>query len=613
MRSLLLVFLSSGCVASSSGGVAPIVEGSDFFDRPFPSDARRVDGHPDLTGFPGEGDYPLVDAYLNTSQKIDGFGTNSPIYVRFEEPIDTTLLPTPEESLALDSPVMLVDVDRASPHRGERVPVVFEWTADKTTFQPGNLLATAPVFGFPLHPHTTYALVLRRPLVAPAGGQDWGVGGDPSLLPVEETLTGLGVSSDDVSLAVVFTTQDPVAETARIAHAIREEIGLPVLDQQLTTLDDRGQYTLYRGSVDVPVWQHGDRPYRSEGGAFEFAADGTPEIAFWERVHFALTIPHGTEPDGGWPVVLYSHGTGGDYLTFCESGDNDEEGTVMARDDVAMFGISQPLHADRAPPGTNPDLDSFNYTNPDAGRTNFRQGALDQVYLAELLTRQQATFAADGDTIHLDRDRVAFFGHSQGGLVGALAAPFFSDRLRAAGFSGTGGGLAMTVVLRKDPLDIAALISTLLSFDAGEELTTFHPVVGLIQMLSEVTDPLNYGPWWFAEEPSWDAAPMSILLTEGLHDQDTPSVTTEALAAAARVPIVGVPATSPEALELRGLSPDDLPAADNAVDWNGRAITAGLGQFPDNDHFAIYHNHQAKQIYQEFLSSALSGETRLDE
>jgi hypothetical protein len=49
---------------------------------------------------------------------------------------------------------------------------------------------------------------------------------------------------------------------------------------------------------------------------------------------------------------------------------------------------------------------------------------------------------------------------------GALAAPFFGGDLRAAGFSGTGGGLAMTVVLRKDPLDIAQVLSAALGFDA---------------------------------------------------------------------------------------------------------------------------------------------------
>lgn len=589
-----------------------MVDGDGFFDKPFPSDARLVDGHPDLSDFPGAGQYPLVDAYLATGAEIDGFGNNSPLYVRFAAPIDEALLPTPEDSLKKRSAVQLLDVDRDSPHRGDRIPITFEWTAEETAYQPGNLLAVAPVFGFPLRPGTTYALILREPFASPIP-QRWGVGGDPGLLEVEETLIGLGVSTDDVSLAVPFTTQDPVAETRRIASMIQDTLGLPPLAQELTFVEERGLYNWYVGTVAVPVWQHGERPYMEEGGGLAFEEDGTPILAYWERVNFSLTIPNEDPPEGGWPVVLYSHGTGGDYTTFCNSGANEEEATVMAREGIAMFGISQPLHADRAPPGTNVELASFNYLNPEAARSNFRQGALDQVYLAEVLTAIQPVFTVDGTELRLDPDRVAYFGHSQGGLVGAIGAPFFSSRVRAAGFSGTGGGLAMTVVLRKDPLDIAAVLASLMGFDEGEELTTFHPIVGLIQMLSEPTDPLNYAPYWFAEEPEWDADPLPIVLTEGLEDEMTPSVTTEALAAAARVPIVGDPATAPLGLALRSLEPVALPSEGDAIDWTGAPITAGLGQYEGQGHYAIYDDRRARQLYRDLLVSALDGAARFED
>ena len=196
--------------------------------------------------------------------------------------------------------------------------------------------------------------------------------------------------------------------------------------------------------------------------------------------------------------------------------------------------------------------------------------------------------------------------------VGALAAPFVGDRLRAAGLSGTGGGLSMTVVPRKDPLDIAALLEAALGFAEGETLTTFHPVTGLVQMLSEATDPINYAGHWFAERPDWEANPLPIVVTEGLHDEATPSVTTEALAAAARLPIVGDAATEPVALELRGLDSFDFPASDNVRDWNGDARTAGLGQFPDDGHFAVYDNRKALRLYRDFIVSALDGAPTLD-
>lgn len=581
-----------------------MMTGSGFFDRPFPSDSRLVDGHPDLTDFPGSGSVDLIDRYLAASGDLDGWGTNAPIYFRFEDALDETLLPTPEASLEPDSALWLVDVDPNSPTHGARIPVQTEFTAGETVFQPGNLLAVAPVFGFPLRPATTYAVVLFPPLAKPGAMPD-GWTTDPQYADLVDTLLDKEVDLDSVAAATVFTTQDPLRETLRIADAIHGEIGLPVNDPALTLVEDRSDYTLYQGHVTVPVWQWGDRPYREEGGGFAFDADGTPLIHNWERVRFTLSVPHGDMPETGWPVVLYSHGTGGDDTSFVSANDRSDEGDAVARGGVAMIGIAQPLHGDRGTPDTNVELDSFNYTNPDAGRTNFRQGALDQVYLAQWLHRG-VTF--DGG-VALDPDRVAFFGHSQGGLVGAIGTPFMSDDLVAAGYSGTGGGLSMTIVLRKDPFDIAAVLASVLGFADDEVVDTFHPAIGLVQLYTEVTDPLNYGAGYFAVDFGYGGRPVPIEMTEGLNDQDTPSLCTEALAAAARVPIVGDPVTDPVALQLRGLSPLALPTQDDAVDWNGQAITAGVGQYADQDHYAIYYDRNARTLYSEFLISALTDGT----
>lgn len=592
------------------GGAVPMVEGDGFFDRPWPSDTRLLDGHPDLAGFPHEGDYALVDDYLAAADMVDGFGTNSPLYVRFEGAIDPALLPTPEESLDLRrSNVLLLDVTPGSPTRGEAVPLQFEWSPDATAWKPGNLLAAAPVFGFPLAPGTTYALLFRAPLVAPPPlGRPFVGSVSPLFADAADTVTGLDLDPERFSLAVVFTTQDPLAETARIARAIHEEIAAPPFEPELDLVASRDEYELYTGHVLLPVWQWGERPYHDAGGGFRFDEAGRPLVQQWERVEFALTVPHGPMPEGGWPVVLYAHGTGGDQFTFCQTGAVEEEGTVMAREGVAMIGVSQPLHGDRSTPDTNVDLDTFNFYNPEAGRTNFRQGALDQVYLANLLTVRQPSFTVDRKTnIRLDPRAVAFFGHSQGGLVGALATPFFDGQVRASGMSGAGGGLSMTILLRKDPVDIALILAALLEFDEDEALSTFHPVVGLVQTLVEATDPLNYAPAWYTLPAHDGAVPTPILLTEGMEDAYTPPVTTEALAAAARAPIAGPAASDPVALDLRGLSTLALPAADNAPTWDGGLVTAGLGQFPGQGHYAIYDDRTARRFYRNFLVAALEG------
>ena len=51
-------------------------------------------------------------------------------------------------------------------------------------------------------------------------------------------------------------------------------------------------------------------------------------------------------PEAGWPIVIYGHGTGGDYRSFA-AGSNMSPADQLAREGIAAFGISLPLHGDR--------------------------------------------------------------------------------------------------------------------------------------------------------------------------------------------------------------------------------------------------------------------------
>jgi pimeloyl-ACP methyl ester carboxylesterase len=587
-----------------------MLDGDGFFDRPFPSAYRtRDDGTLDWGGFPSE--VPLLEQYLAGANALVGAGTTAPIWVRFDAPIDPTRLPAPSVSTADGSPVLLVNVDPRSPWRGERVPVETEWLADAATYLPGNLLAVKPLHGWPLRATTRYALVLREPLVR--GGTPDPNEDSPERLDVLETLRRTGIDPETTSAVVPFTTQDPTAELRRMVWTVRETLGKVPLGGTLAFVDEGMTYTAWEGHAVLPDWQSGDRPFRQAGGAFVFDADGTPRVQRWERVRFTLAVPKGPMPPGGWPIALYSHGTGGDDRTLLGDGRPEGEATILCREGIAVLGVSQPLHGDRAPPGTNAELDSFNFLNIEAARHNFRQGALDVVYLAELLA-MGPTFATSEGEIRLDPEQMVFVGHSQGGLVGALAAPWMRDRVRAAVLSGAGGGLAYTVVLRKDPLDFAALVASAAGFAEGEAITPGHPVVGLIQSLAEVTDPINTAPGWFAEQlPETRGPPLPVLLTEGLLDAYTPAVTAEALAAAAHVPIVGTPVQVSEGLRLRGDGPDTLPARGNATAWDGSGVTAGLAQFAEDGHYAIYDNRRARTLYKHFATSALTDDPVLGE
>ncbi len=608
MFPLLLACLSATEAPPPEGGATPALTGDGFWDRPFPSDDRLVDGRPSLEGFPGGNTVPIFETYLAVAPTLDGWGTNSPIYVRFTEPPDADLVPSPAESIESDSPILLLDVDPSSPRRGEAIPIVTEFYDDADAYTADNLLAVAPLLGFPLRPHTRYALIIRPPYAAigqmPSGWEE-----EEGWADVVGTLTTMGIPTSHVAAATVFTTQDPVRELASIAWSIQSNrIGRPRWEPTVTLREDSGGHLLFEGYVTVPVWQEGERPYRDVGGGFVLDAFGRPEVQGWERVRFALTVPDSGMPEAGFPLVVYSHGTGGDHLSFATG--SAAEGPAMAYRGVAMFGISQPLHGDRATPDTSPEFDTFNYGNPASGRTSFRQGAADQLWLASRLAEAGVGFEFEGQRIEIDHARLCFFGHSQGAMVGALGASWLGNDVVAVGLSAAGGGTAASALAKIDPIAIEPLLAAMVGLESGS-LTTLHPVMMLVQMLSEATDPLNYSPYWFAEEPPWRAHPVPILMTEGLEDTFTPPVSIEALATSGRIPIVGTMRAEPPGFDLRDLGAESLPTEANVTGWDDSSLTAGMAQFAGQGHFAIYDDRDAKDLYKDFLESAAAGAPEL--
>ena len=605
----LTALMLTGCALNQP---TPITSGDGFFDRPWPSDTRTIDGSPDLSDFPHLGEYDLLTGFVDLAESLDGFGTNSPIYVRFDGALRTSQLPSPATSMTTESPILLINIDPDSPRRGEITPVEWSFQKKETNWQADNLLSIRPVWGYPLEGSTTYAAVITTDIAQPAEGfaEVWSqTHADHALYqPLQETLFQLRIPLESVSVATVFTTQDTVGEMAAIVRSIDNQLILPDISQELTGWFSTGILSAYQGELVVPMWQHGEKPYAVEGGGFAFDEDGNPILYGWDRTAFSLTVPNGAEPAGGWPTVIYSHGTGGDHTTFA-TGSTNVPATILAEVGIAVIGISQPLHGDRGT-GANPSLYSFNYINPEAGRTMFRQGALDQVYMAALMTASQAVFTFEGREIRLDPDRVAYLGHSHGGEVGAKAVPFFGDRIKASVLSGTGGGLGITLIERgADDFDIQSLITDTLEFDNDEVLDTFHPAVALIQMDAEATDPINYARFWHQQEPVWQTTPASVLQTEGLTDEYTPPHSTEVLAGAAGTPILDPTAQTAIVQELTGLIDEPTPAIDNVTGWDGEPVSTGLAQYPDQGHFAIFREYEAVQLYQRFLLSALEEES----
>ncbi len=613
MRVLVPLLLLAACSEPLSGPTAVFDPDGAFFDAPWPSDARTVDGVPDWLSFPNPSDLLLLDSFLQLGSRRQGFGQNAPIYFRLAESVEVSALPQAHETLLASSVVQLVDIDPRSPEFGSRVPVRFDVWEDPGVYTAANLVAVAPLAGFPLRPRTTYALVVTTGLAAaaPAFKAAWDGDGPwaESLGVLDAALPWLELDRDDIALATTFTTSDPLEEMEAIARFLDERVEPPIFRTELERRYTLGSYEVFRTDYVTPLLQHGDKPYDSEGGGFVFRDDGLPEIASWDEMRMSVVLPaeRVEPPESGWPVVVYLHGTGGTYRTFCNSSSEFEVGTWLSQMGVVGLGIDLPLHGPRGTDDTIISLHSFNVLQPDSALHIHRQAATDLLHLLHGLADRDNVFTTpSGESVPLDRERILVMGHSQGALTASIALPFAGEMINGAMISGGGGLLAITAVERDADFDFPELIRGILGLDPSEHLTELHPVLGLVQSLVEPTDPINFAPHWLYEDGGYTGAkPVPVLITSGIRDDQTPSRTAEALAAAARIPFVGPRWSRGEGMLLRGLDSQPLPVDNNVRAWNGQLFTAGLSQWEKGDHFVIFRDPEARDVVRQFVHSVL--------
>jgi hypothetical protein len=613
----LAALLLTGCVRAPGGPTAVFdPDGDGFYSTPWPADARLNEaGNPDWSSFPNPTQLELLDAFLAVGDRTPGFGHNAPIYFRVDDQLDPALLPTAQQSLDPRSPLQLVDVDPRSPTWGQRVPLRWEqWDAQGTYIEPG-LVAVSPLPGFPLRPRTTYALVVTTAIASPSTDFEaaWESGSwAETLRPLRDSLPILGLDRADVALATTFTTGDPLATMEVMARFLDERVSPPTFRRELEFRYDLGTYDVYRTDYTTPVFMQGERPYDQSGGDFGFREDGMPQVVEWDDMRMSVVLPQdrGPAPETGWPVMVYLHGTGGNYRTYCNSDRDLEVAQWLAPLGVVGLGIDLPLHGPRGNDDTIIDLHSFNVLQPDSALHIHRQAAIDLLYLLDGLTEGQVVLETpEGEPVPLYPDRIVVMGHSQGALTTSIALPWAGEAIDGAVLSGGGGLLAITAVERDADFDFPALITGLLGFADDEPLSEMHPVLGLVQSLVEPTDPINYARYWYAEDGGYtNSEPTPVLHLSGIRDDATPYRTAEALAAAAGMPFAGERFAKAEGLLLAGLDSQSFPVSDNLTDWNGQPITAGLSQWADGTHFVVFEEPDARDLVRNFVYGTLQGD-----
>jgi len=588
----------------------------DWMSVGWPSDRWRTSaGGVKLSNMP-VGVAPLLDTYIEFGEHVlDGFGLNTSVYFVFDRDLDVTTWPAPADTTAPESWIQLVDVTPGSVHRGERVPLRYKFHGlEADPILSPRTLAIRAVNGFPLVEGDTYCALVTRALrdadgnhlQQPAAFAAALAGEDPTLAALRAWLAESPLAERDLAVATCFTTQHATRELDWVADWV-DGMDSPELD----LVFEPNAWGEFHGLYTAPNFQAGDKPYGSEGGDIRFDAAHAPIVQAEEELRFLLLTPHAhTMPEDGWPIVLYSHGTGGDYES-CR-GDTSE----LVADGIAVLCIDQPLHGPRGPAGAaGPPLSdsevvlfSFNFVNPYAGRSAFRQSAIDTLVLSKMIVDGRFDLAGSltksGRPVKLDPDKIGFFGHSHGGLSGTLAL-VVDDRIQAGVISGMAGLIIETILRRKDPADLSALASGLLGI-ASNVFDEFHPALSLIQTLVDATDPINYTRYWLDPLPGRTA--KHVFVTEGTLDAASPSVGTDAAAAAGHVPQVYPIAKESEGHRLRGMAPEALPVAGNVTLPGGGTRTAGLRQWQGGSHFVGLNAPDAIALWRHFFYTAFYGD-----
>lgn len=607
---------------TSAGGTAAVFDlGADlsapttFYDLPMPSDLRlTAAGGPDYTGFPNPNQLPLIEGVRKVAMDREGFPVIPVAYFRFTAPLPPQ---DAEAVVAADkaSPFLLVDVDPQSDERGRLFPTVAT-TPEPDDYTPENLLAVAPRPGFVLKPERRYAFVVRRalgdaagdPLEAPAQLADLAAGKTPEgalgekaaalYTPLWETLDQIGVDRGEVAAATVFTTGDVVKSTFELSSTVKDQYSVEITDLALDP-DDGATHERFcelHGKVVYPQFQTGAPPFDTDG-LFEVDASGAPKKQRDEEAPIAIAIPKGPMPAGGYPLVVYFHGSGGVSTQFIDRGkvytpDGEPEkgkgpAHELAYHGIASAGSALPVNPERLP-GAG-ETEYLNLNNLAAMRDTFRQGVVEQRLFIEALRKLQIDPAllagcagpelpAGEIAYHFSEEDLLAQGQSMGGMYTNMIGST-EPRIRAVVPTGAGGFWTYFILKTSLIPGVASKVGVLL-LQTMAPLTFMHPAMHVSETALEPADPMVYMPR-LARRPLAGHPVRPIYEPVGKGDSYFPTVLYDAIVLAYGHPMAGdvVWPSMQESLALDGLDGvlsypvvDDLKSEPDGTPYTGVVV-----------------------------------------
>jgi hypothetical protein len=614
-------------------------DGEDFWDRPLPSDLRRQeDGSSDVEKWPGPWENDLVLMWLRaTGTRLDdGWGLSSGGFFKLSGAIDESTLPD-DFSASFDEAVFLVDIG-TSADRGKLIPVRAR-VVPADLYTPENLLAVVPAFGHLRREKSTYAFVVMDSVKDSAGeplgasraffdaltdAEGANARAVENLAPLKTFLDEKGINLARVACAGVFDTFDP-NETLLKLSAFAESEPVPTLVEPWTLAEDYESFQVLVGRYSVPIIQSGVRPYSNIGeGAIVWGDDGKPVVVDRQNVRLSLTIPKSPMPANGFPLMIYMHGSGGEWYEAIDRGptpeaplDEREPGPPgvgpsewTARRGVATLGFDFPLHGDRNSPPDTTGLMLYNlFGNIEATLDNFTVAAMEVSFVSRLAVTTtvdaalspnlDAGAALDG-LIRFDPARITAFGQSMGTTLGVAAATV-DPRIKGFVFSGAGGMLIEIAVTAVEPLVLGPLVANFVELEANQ-LHIDHPLLHTFQAMWDLVDPVVKAPY-IARRPHAGKSVPHVFMSAGVRDGYFHPRSQAAVAASLGATLVGdeVEPILPASLALDERFTEEFPLVGNI---GGK--TVGVVQYLAENihgHYVMFNREDARFQYTCFVAS----------
>lgn len=543
---------------------------SGWLTAPFPSDdLRRADGTIDVSTFPTYG-IPSVLQVVSLVNQAHGFSQTGGVFFALTGALNTSNLPTLNDSVKDDSAIFLISVDKKSPDYLKRYPIQVSFAPNGGIYGAQNMLSIVPLQGKPLRPGTTYAAVVLKS-VQDANNQSLGVSPTMKSLASKakdgqaglsasaydeyqdalEALAKAHVSRDAIAGIAVFTTDSPLDQFKIVKDAILSQ---PLPKTSGWTRDtscasglpgtcDFATFCVYKTTIQMPDYQ---QPYQGyfinfnglfplvAGGGWNFDSHGQLGAPRYETATIYATVPKMAMPHDGFPTSVFIRTGGGGDRPLVDRGRSsapfyyppyynaDVPGTgpasYLAQAGFAGLQVDGPLGGLRNPTGDPNQEDAlmFNVFDLTSIRDVIRESAVELVLFAHIASTLSID-ASDcqgfsGGPVKFDMSKSNLMGHSMGATVLPLAFAF-EPAYKTAILSGAGASWIANELFKVLPVPILTGAEQL---TGDSSITMGDPILTMIQWSLEPADALIYTDS-ILQNPI-KKHPRSVLMEQGIVD-----------------------------------------------------------------------------------------------